>query len=53
MQCLEVSGAVRPIYGSLGFKRLSSWTTTTLQLTNLLLSVLTDDEMTQIIFRIC
>jgi len=24
MQRLEVSGAVRPIYGSLGFKRLSS-----------------------------
>ena len=22
MQCLEVSGAVRPIYGSLGVKRL-------------------------------
>ena len=25
MQCLEVSGAVRPIYGSLGVKRLSSY----------------------------
>jgi hypothetical protein len=24
MQCLEVSGAVRPIYGSLGVKRLRS-----------------------------
>ena len=24
MQCLEVSGAVRPIYGSLGVKRLIS-----------------------------
>ena len=24
MQRLEVSGAVRPIYGSLGFKRLST-----------------------------
>ena len=24
MQCLEVSGAVRPIYGSLGFKRLTA-----------------------------
>ena len=25
MQRLEVSGAVRPIYGSLGVKRLISW----------------------------
>ena len=25
MQRLEVSGAVRPIYGSLGVKRLTSW----------------------------
>ena len=24
MQCLEVSGAVRPIYGSLGVKRLKT-----------------------------
>ena len=24
MQCLEVSGAVRPIYGSLGLKRLNN-----------------------------
>ena len=24
MQCLEVGGAVRPIYGSLGVKRLTS-----------------------------
>ena len=23
MQCLEVSGAVRPVYGSLGVKRLN------------------------------
>ena len=25
MQRLEVSGAVRPIYGSLGIKRLMTW----------------------------
>ena len=25
MQCLEVRGAVRPIYGSLGVKRLTSY----------------------------
>ena len=25
MQSLEVSGAVRPLYGSLGVKRLTSW----------------------------
>ena len=26
MRCLEVSGAVRPIYGSLGVKRLTNFT---------------------------
>ena len=31
MQRLEVSGAVRPIYGSLGFKRLTVLQSTALQ----------------------
>jgi len=30
MQRLEVSGAVRPIYGSLGVKRLTNWCTSEL-----------------------